>query len=234
MHETRKSEAAALQETAGRSGAYEDPWEAAYARFETPEEEIRKFSRRLRKLGAKKWPHDSQIVELFCGRGNGLHALWGLGFKKIEGADLSAAQLARYLGPAETHQCDCQHLPFSDQSKDVVIVQGGLHHLPTLPDSLEQTLREMHRVLRKTGRVMIVEPWLTPFLRIVHATCENPIARRVSNKIDAMATMIHYERATYEQWLAHPELILMVTRNYFAPAHESFAWGKWRFTGCPR
>jgi hypothetical protein len=51
-----------------------DPWEAAYLRFETPEQEIRKFEKRLLRLGAGAWPRDLRIVELFCGRGNGLRA----------------------------------------------------------------------------------------------------------------------------------------------------------------
>ena len=73
-----------------------DPWEAAYLRFETPEQEIQKFMKRLRKLGADEWPRDSEIVELFCGRGNGLHALERLGFRRLEGADLSPRLLAQY------------------------------------------------------------------------------------------------------------------------------------------
>src|SRR5437762_12555511 len=54
-----------------------NPWEAAYLRFETPEEEIRKFIGRLNRLGARQWPSDAEIVELFCGRGNGLVAQIG-------------------------------------------------------------------------------------------------------------------------------------------------------------
>jgi len=64
-------------------------WEEAYMRFETPEQEIEKFRRRLTQLGAEAWPKNSKIVELFCGRGNGLHALERLGFTCVEGADLS-------------------------------------------------------------------------------------------------------------------------------------------------
>ena len=41
-------------------------WEAAYLRFETPEEEIAKFTRRLLQLGARQWPRDAAVVELFC------------------------------------------------------------------------------------------------------------------------------------------------------------------------
>jgi len=118
-------------------------WEAAYLRFETPEEEIRKFVRSLRKLGANQWPRNAEIVELFCGRGNGLNALQRLGFDRVEGMDLSSALLAQYQGPARTHLGDCRHLPFPERSKDVVIVQGGLHHLSTLPDDLDQAFMEM-------------------------------------------------------------------------------------------
>src|SRR5713226_1579313 len=211
-----------------------DPWEAAYLRFESPEEEIRKFLKRLTRLGAPQWPRDAEIVELFCGRGNGLIALERLGFTRLEGADLSPRLVAQYRGPAKCIVSDCRQLPFADRSKDVLIVQGGLHHLPALPEDLRQTFAEMQRVLRKEGRAVFVEPWLTPFLKFVHTVSENPLARRVSNKMDALATMIQFERRTYEQWLGQPELIKNIARAHFLPLHESFTWGKWNFVGAPR
>src|SRR4051812_45196150 len=76
-----------------------DPiWEAAYQRFETPEEEIRKMRARLIRAGAESWPKDSQIAELFCGRGNGLKALSSLGFTNVRGVDLSLDLLTQYDG----------------------------------------------------------------------------------------------------------------------------------------
>jgi ubiquinone/menaquinone biosynthesis C-methylase UbiE len=211
-----------------------DPWEAAYLRFETPKQEIQKFVSRLQKLGAAQWPRNAEIVELFCGRGNGLSALERLGFTHVEGADLSPRLIAQYRGSAKCFVADCRRLPFADRSKDVLIVQGGLHHLPALPEDLEKTFSEMQRVLRKDGRVVFVEPWLTPFLKFVHAVSENPLARRLSNKMDALATMIQFERRTYEQWLTQPDLIRKSARTYFTPIHESFEWGKWNFVGHPR
>ena len=210
------------------------PWEAAYLRFETPEEEIRKFTERLRRLGVSEWPRESNVVELFCGRGNGLHALARLGFRSIEGVDLSPRLLAEYTGEASCTAGDCRELPFTDKSKDGAIVQGGLHHLPVLPDDLERVFAELRRVLRPGGRVVFVEPWLTPFLRFVHAVAENPLARRASVKLDALAVMIENERATYENWLGRPREISQLARRYFQPEHESFAWGKWNFVGRPR
>ena len=209
-------------------------WEAAYQRFETPEQEIQKFTERLRNLGAAGWPRDAEIVELFCGRGNGLIALQRLGFTRLEGVDLSPRLLAQFKGSAKCTVADCRRLPFADRSKDVLIVQGGLHHLPALPDDLDQTFSEMQRVLRPTGRVMFVEPWRTPFLTFVHLVSEIPLIRTISTKMDAFATMTEYEIRTYQQWLGHPELIKQIARVHFVPVHESFAWGKWNFVGTPK
>ena len=211
-----------------------DAWEAAYLRFETPEEEIRKFTERLRRLGVSKWPRETNVVELFCGRGNGLHALARLGFRNIEGVDLSPRLLAEYTGEARCYPGDCRELLFADKSKDAAIVQGGLHHLPILPDDLERVFAELRRVLRPEGRVVFVEPWLTPFLHVVHRVAQNPLARRLSVKLDALATMIENERQTYENWLGRPREISQLARRYFQPEHESFAWGKWNFVGRPR
>jgi len=202
--------------------------------MKTPEQEVQKFVSRLQKLGAAQWPRNAEIVELFCGRGNGLNALERLGFTHIEGVDLSPRLIAQNRGSAKCFVGDCRQLPFADRSRDMLIVQGGLHHLPALPEDLEEAFSEMQRVLRKDGRAVFVEPWLTPFLKFVHAVSENPLARRLSNKMDALATMIQFERRTYEQWLTRPDLIRKLARTYFSPVHESFEWGKWNFVGHPR
>lgn len=210
-----------------------DPWEAAYLRFETPQQEIRKFVKRLMALGVRKWPLDTEVVELFCGRGNGLHALGQLGFSRIEGVDLSARLLAQYQGDARCTVADCRQLPFADASKDALIVQGGLHHLQVLPDDLDKALGEMHRVLRKDGQLLLVEPWLTPFLKAAHLACRSAVLRRLSDKVDALATMIQFERHTYEEWLSHPQMIRELVYARFSPVRESFSLGKWSFVGRP-
>jgi len=210
-----------------------DPWEAAYLRFETSEQAIHRAAKRLQKLGVAQLPRDARVVELFCGRGNGLHALTRLGFTRLEGVDFSPRLVALYGGSAKCYISDCRQLPFPDHSRDVLIVQGGLHHLPSLPASLAQTLAEMHRVTKKEGRLIVVEPWLTPILMLVHFTLGIPLARYRPRKLEALASMIEHEGNTYNQWLKQPELILDISHRYFSPVHESFAWGKWFFVGAP-
>jgi ubiquinone/menaquinone biosynthesis C-methylase UbiE len=209
----------------------DDQWEEAYLRFESPEQEVRKFRKRLVELGAATWDRDARVVELFCGRGNGLHALEQIGFRNVEGVDLSERLLAQYTGKARCVVGDCRRLRFEDGSKDVVIVQGGLHHLPTLPDDLEQTLGEIHRVLRVGGIVVLVEPWTTPFLNFVHAVCQVRMARALSSKIDALATMIEHEITTYKAWLSQPRMIMGLLDRSFEPVTRKMTRGKLCYVG---
>jgi SAM-dependent methyltransferase len=222
------------REPAEQNRVLRDPWEEAYLRFESPEEEIRKFIARLKFMGAMKWPRDAKIVELFCGRGSGLKALHQLGFIKVEGIDLSPALAAEYAGPGRILVADCRQLPFENASKDLLIVQGGLHHLPVLPDDLDQTLAEGVRVLREDGLLLVVEPWPTLFLSGVHALCRSRLIRALSPKIDALARMIYYERKTYKQWLSQPRLILESLHKAYRCESRHVRWGKIYFTGRKR
>src|SRR5436190_3196051 len=74
-------------------------WEQAYQAFETPEQELRKFVRRLRSIGADRWDHHLRIVEVCSGRGTGMRAWHSLGFTKIVGVDYSRALLSVHAGP---------------------------------------------------------------------------------------------------------------------------------------
>ncbi|MEX2121705.1 MAG: class I SAM-dependent methyltransferase [Pirellulales bacterium] len=211
-----------------------EAWEAAYVRFETPKEEIHKFTRRLCKLGALNWPRDARILELCCGRGNGLEAMSRLGFTQLEAVDLSPSLAGHYRGPARIYLCDCRNLPFHRGSKDIVIVQGGLHHVGCLPGGLEQTLAEASRVLVRGGLFVAVEPWMTPFLAFVHVLCRSQLARRLSYKIDCLAIMNEHEHSTYTSWLANPAVVLKALSERFDPVVERIAWGKLMFVGRKR
>lgn len=201
-------------------------WEAAYQRFETPSQEIAKFKRRLVCLDHQGWNRDWRIVELFCGRGNGLHALSQLGFRSLEGVDISEELLQRYRGDATLYAGDCRELLFETGSRDVMIVQGGLHHLPRIPQDLESCLREICRVLRPEGYFCMVEPWQTPFLILAHAVSDNPVARRCWTKLDALAEMTARELTTYRQWLDQPETIMALIRKYFEVQFLKIKYGK--------
>ncbi|MEQ1604028.1 MAG: methyltransferase domain-containing protein [Pyrinomonadaceae bacterium] len=206
-------------------------WEDAYTRFETPEEEVGKFIGRLNKLGQHTWPRDAQIVEIFCGKGSGIVALENLGFTNLEGVDLSPNLLAKYEGTAKLYEANCQSLPFEDGTRDIIIVQGGLHHLPRIPEDLERTLSEVKRVLRSDGKFVLVEPWLTPFLRMIHVLSDRYIIRLISSKFDAFAAMTHYEATTYFNWLRRSTEIASLLDRSFVREYSHIGLGKLMFVG---
>lgn len=225
--ETNKSPAFARAASA-------ESWEAAYVSFETPDEEKRKFTRRLKKLGALNWAREAAVLELFCGRGSGLRALRTLGFNRIVGADVSPSLLQRAGRSEALVGCDARQLPFRDHCKDIVIVQGGLHHLHNLPSDLQTTLGEIRRVLKSGGQLVLVEPWMTPFLYLVHAVCANRLMVCMSRKLKALAEMIDQEKPTYDRWLGQPHMILGLLDKYFEVSHCSIELGKLHFVGKPR
>lgn len=216
--------------TAGQVSC-DETWEEAYKRFETSEQEVAKFRTRLRWFGVNEWPRDLSIVELFCGRGNALVAWKQLGFTQLEGVDLSDSLLAEYKGPARCYVADCRELPFETGSRDVLAVHGGLHHLPELLSDVERAIDECHRVLKPGGRLLVVEPWNTLFLKFVHWAAANPLARMASPKLDAFQQLYLHERSTYDRWRSHPDVVLEILCSRFHTERCSERWGKLYFLG---
>lgn len=209
----------------------QEHWENAYLRFETPEQEVNKFISRFKEMGQKNWSRDLDILDIFSGRCNGIRALEALGFNNIEGVDISPNLLSKYSGRAKLYVADCRKMPLESNSHDLVVVQGGVHHLPELPGDLEQTFREVVRVLRPGGRFMMVEPWQTPYLKMVHFLSRQKIVRLLSPKFDAFETMTHYESGTYFNWLKSKKDIRGLLDLYFDAELLKVSWGKIRFIG---
>jgi ubiquinone/menaquinone biosynthesis C-methylase UbiE len=188
----------------------------------------------LRSFGVDRWNTNLSVVELFCGRGGGLDAWQSLGFSNLEGVDISASLLNRYGGNAQLYLGDCRRLQLPDASRDIICVQGGMHHLPVLPDDVSSTVKEVSRVLRPGGRFIVVEPWSTPFLTMVHWMLRHRMLRRMWGKLDALACMTEREHETYFNWLGRPAEILKVLEQSFQTVTKRMARGKLYWVGLKR
>lgn len=220
--------------TPPQNDAGEREWERAYLAFESPEEETAKFVRRLRRLAIGPPSDDLNVLELFAGRANGLSALARLGFRRLFALDRSLRLLASSDWRPRSSAGDARQLPYRDGSLDVVVIQGGLHHLEALPGDLDATLGEIARVLRPRGRLFVVEPDLTPFLAAVHVICRWRIARKLSRRLDALARMIELETPAYQQWLEQGDRAVALLNARFETLVCERRWGKLLFAGRSR
>jgi len=97
------------------------------------------------------------VLDGGCGTGNYIGALQGK-VGKVHGLEVNSGMLRQAkqklgeYGNVELQQGSLDEIPYRDQSVDAVIINQVLHHLNgTVPDAL----REIHRVLRDRGLLLI-------------------------------------------------------------------------------
>jgi len=100
---------------------------------------------------------DRLSIDLCTGTGILLQALQHRGGRVI-GADfclpmLDLARVASHELVAPVVQSDAQQLPFPDQCADIITVAFGVRNL----ESLDRGLREMRRVLKPNGKLLVLE-----------------------------------------------------------------------------
>lgn len=104
-------------------------------------------------------PHNQRlrVLDLGCGAGTPSKTLMGDVTKyHVVGADLSVQALERYVG--DTQRCgvqlDAQHLPFREDSFDVIVSDDVIEHLV----DTDSYAREIFRVLAPRGWLMLSTP----------------------------------------------------------------------------
>ncbi|MDD3417882.1 MAG: class I SAM-dependent methyltransferase [Lachnospiraceae bacterium] len=111
---------------------------------------------------------EGKLLDVGCGTGNILCKLVN-GKRQLFGIDLSENMVEeskkRMEGNADIKVADAEHIPYKDNFFDTLICNASFHHYP----HPEEVLKEMKRVLKSGGKLLIGEGYaIQPFRALLN------------------------------------------------------------------
>lgn len=158
------------------------------------------------------------ILEIGCGPGPMINFLKNYG-NFVIGIDYSeyALTLCTQNGHDNLVRGTVEHLPFSDESFDLLTSFEVLYHKQVGNDI--SVMKEMHRVCKVGGHVVIVDPAFD-FLKGKHHNFSHGIRRYTVNELTRKLESVGFviKRASYIYMSIFPLLYVMrVIKNIFSP-----------------
>ena len=103
----------------------------------------------------------SSIIDLATGRGYQARNIWRCGYKNVQASDIQVGRVAQAKqlssGTGVTFRvADMKQRPCRDAIFDAITISGALHDLKAA--EVEESLRECYRVLKESGKLIIMEP----------------------------------------------------------------------------
>lgn len=200
----------AVSDTVLERDEIHEEWEEQYLTPEMDRFYDRAFDEIARRLHA---PRGARLLDAGCGYCFHAVRLARHGFK-VTGVDFSDAALAqarRYLESVgmvdeiEVRQANLLDLPFEDESWEYVHCWGVLMHIP----HLEQALRELARVTKKGGKLVIMEN----NMRSLHVQVYEPLLRMVKTVLGRSKPTRRLTERGIESWYQKPggEMLVRMT-----------------------
>lgn len=109
----------------------------------------------------EEW-YEAICEHLPSGSGSILEIGSGAGFLKSYISELITSDIMPVSG--NDIVCDAQHLPFNNNYLRAIVMVNVLHHIR----EPEIFFQEAERCLRKGGRIIMIEPWVTSWSRIIY------------------------------------------------------------------
>jgi ubiquinone/menaquinone biosynthesis C-methylase UbiE len=103
---------------------------------------------------AKQFCEEKVVLEVGCGTGQGLGYLSKVALRFVAGdfsLDILKVAKRHYGSRVELLQFDAQHLPFANNSMDVIILFEAIYYVP----DADLFIKECRRMLKPNGKVLI-------------------------------------------------------------------------------
>lgn len=192
-------------------------WDKAFEKYENHNRKRKKNLKRLKKvLKYENLKRDIKIFDFFSGSGDVLFGLKERGFLSLSGGDVSLELIKsgkRIYEGINYIVMDARYPPLKSNQIDIVIIQGGLHHLNTITE-IRMVLKEICRVLRKNGIFICSEPSRTFFLKMYLFFIRTPFYS-LTDYTRYWRVMYDNEKTTYHHWLDNFNEIISLIKNTF-------------------
>lgn len=151
-------------------------------------------ARRRRRLEAFGIPKEGLLLDLGCGDGINTRLLEEMGHAQVISLDRSE-ELLRQGRPRLAVAADGCCIPFGDETFDLVLVDGVLHHIPA-----DAPLAQIARILKPNGALYLVEPASSVVRWLLDALTLSPMGR-LSPELRARRASLAEEWTEYTAWL---------------------------------
>ncbi len=169
---------------------------------------------------------EARVVDLCCGTGDQTAALLALrptlpSTEPIIGLDFSSEMLARARTKFPSPQVqwlegDAMHLPFADNSLDLVTAAFGFRNL----SNYTAGLAEIHRVLRPGGQLGILEAnQPTGLNALLYNTYFHRILPLIGGLLSGQRAAYQYLPASVQRFPRPPQMLQMLAETGFIDAH---------------
>ncbi|HEV3331553.1 MAG TPA: methyltransferase domain-containing protein [Bryobacteraceae bacterium] len=131
-------------------------WTEAYAQPGQAQRRRATIARKLALLGIAEADRGTAVLDLCCGNGETLDALYELGFRDLRGSDIEMPPELQADQRFTTNIGDAAEVPLASASVDWVLIIHALHHLGPV-SHIQAVLKECYRVLKPGGRLGLVD-----------------------------------------------------------------------------
>ena len=186
-------------------------WHETYKDAKLVKHRASSHQRKLERLGVLALPRESRILDVPCGTGEALRILRDHGFRHLTGSDITADPDLRAEAWLRLDEGDACSLPYDDGSFDVVLSLHSLHHLGGSV-RVGRAFDEWVRVLRPGGKLMLVDHYDSPQLRLALWGLSKPWATWPSKGLRLFGEQLEEERSYLYDYLdAWPSIPVLLS-----------------------
>jgi len=169
-----------------------DVWLETYANEKEVNRRRREMPAKLARLGLTPEHRHLDVLDVCCGHGEALDALYGAGFRRLSGMDLTVTEALAADPRFQIHQGNVTDTKLPATSYDWITCIHSMHHLAEA-ENVRLFLDESWRLLRPGGRLSILDFPGSPQIKLAFWFFRQP-------RLHATPYLRYFGRIIQEEW----------------------------------